>query len=65
MIRRFTRDERGEGLIEYGLVAAFVASVALATLALDPLHIRDAVVTAFKKGVNALLMAAQGDLEMR
>ncbi len=31
-IRNFVRDEQGEDLIEYGLLAAFVAAVAVAVL---------------------------------
>ena len=30
LIRNFVRDEKGEDLIEYGLLAAFVAAVAVA-----------------------------------
>jgi Flp pilus assembly pilin Flp len=61
----FARDERGEGLIEYGFLAAFVASVAFATLILDPLHIRDSVVAALKKAVLAIVIMCQGDVEQR
>jgi len=32
-IRNFVRDEQGEDLIEYGLLAAFVAAVAIAVSA--------------------------------
>jgi|WetSurMetagenome_2_1015567.scaffolds.fasta_scaffold1928348_1 Flp pilus assembly pilin Flp len=32
LIRNFVRDEKGEDLIEYGLLAAFVAAVAVAVL---------------------------------
>ena len=32
LIRNFVRDEQGEDLIEYGLLAAFVAAVAVAVL---------------------------------
>ena len=31
-IRNFVRDEQGEDLIEYGLLAAFVAALAVAVL---------------------------------
>ena len=65
LIRGFARDEHGEGLIEYGMLAAFVASLAFATLLLDPLHIRGSVVAAFNKAVNALILICQGDLEQR
>ena len=62
LIRAFVRDENGEDLIEYGLLSSFVASVALATIIADPLGIRGALVGAFGKAVEALYMAAQGDL---
>jgi Flp pilus assembly pilin Flp len=62
MIRSFVRDENGEDLIEYGLLSSFVASVALATIIADPLGIRGSIVGAFGKAVEALYMAAQGDL---
>src|SRR5512132_4437589 len=39
-LRQFARDERGEDLIEYGLLAAFVAAVATAVLLSDPLGIK-------------------------
>jgi Flp pilus assembly pilin Flp len=32
LIRNFVRDEKGEDLIEYGLLAAFVAAVAIFVL---------------------------------
>ena len=51
LIRNFVRDERGEDLIEYGLLAAFVASVFLAVLA-SPL--KPAITDAFNKAVSAL-----------
>jgi len=58
----FLRDESGEDLIEYGLLSSFVASVALATIILDPLGLRTSLVGAYGKAVEALYMAAQGDL---
>lgn len=54
LIRNFVRDENGEDLIEYGLLAAFVASVALVTIIADPLGIRGALTGAFLKAKNAL-----------
>jgi len=53
-IRNFVRDENGEDLIEYGLLAAFVAAVALVTIIADPLGIRAALQGAFGKAANAL-----------
>jgi len=62
LIVEFLRDDRGEDLIEYGLLSSFVASVALATLISDPLGVRQSLVNAYAKAVEALYMAAQGDL---
>jgi Flp pilus assembly pilin Flp len=62
LVRAFVRDENGEDLIEYGLLGSFVAAIALATLISDPLGIRLSLVGAFGKAVEALYMAAQGDL---
>src|ERR1051325_2977839 len=44
-LQRLLRDESGEDLIEYGLLAAFVSSLATAVFVSDPLH----MVHAFKK----------------
>jgi len=52
LIRNFVRDEKGEDLIEYGLLAAFVAAVALAVLMSPGLKL--AIQNAFGKAVNAL-----------
>ena len=62
LIVEFLRDDRGEDLIEYGLLSSFVASVALATLISDPLGVRQSLVNAYAKAVEALYMAAQTDL---
>ena len=51
LIRNFVRDERGEDLIEYGLLAAFVAAVFGAVLA-SPL--KPAISDAFQKAVTIL-----------
>lgn len=51
-IRNFVNDERGEDLIEYGLLAAFVAAVGVAvcyTLGLD-----DAISAAFQRAIDGL-----------
>ena len=53
-ILSFVRDESGEDLIEYGLLAAFVAAVALVTIILDPIGIKGALVNTFTKAKNAL-----------
>jgi Flp pilus assembly pilin Flp len=54
LIRNFVREENGEDLIEYGLLAAFVAAVALVTIILDPIGIRQSLVGAFDKARAAL-----------
>jgi Flp pilus assembly pilin Flp len=54
LVRNFIREENGEDLIEYGLLAAFVASVALVVIIADPLGIRAALVGAFQQAVDAL-----------
>ena len=51
---RFVREESGEDLIEYGLLAAFVAAVATAIIIADPLGVKGALVAAFQKAVTAL-----------
>ncbi len=50
----FVRDESGEDLIEYGLLAAFVAAVATAVIITDPLGIKTSLVNAFDKAKAAL-----------
>jgi Flp pilus assembly pilin Flp len=54
MLKNFIRDERGEDLIEYGLLAAFVAAVATAVIIADPLGLRTAVQDAYQRAVDAL-----------
>ena len=54
IVRRFIRDESGEDLIEYGLLAAFVAAVALATIITDPLNITSSLVKSYQKAKDAL-----------
>ena len=54
LIRNFVSDESGEDLIEYGLLAAFVAAVALVTIILDPIGIKGSLVGAFQKAKDAL-----------
>jgi len=54
LISSFVRDERGEDLIEYGLLAAFVASVFGAVIA-SPL--KPAISDAFERAVTILTSA--------
>jgi Flp pilus assembly pilin Flp len=53
LIRNFVRDEKGEDLIEYGLLAAFVAAIATA-LIIGNAPLRAAIQGAFNKAVTAL-----------
>jgi len=57
-LARLVRDESGEDLIEYGLLAAFVAAVALAVIIGNP-GIRDGLTNAFQKATDALAKAGQ------
>jgi Flp pilus assembly pilin Flp len=50
----FIHDERGEDLIEYGLLAAFVAAIAVAVIIADPLGLMGAVEGAYQSAVDAL-----------
>ena len=54
LFTRFVRDERGEDLIEYGLLAAFVAAVATAVIIADPLGIKGSLQAAYTKAKTAL-----------
>jgi Flp pilus assembly pilin Flp len=54
MLKSFIRDERGEDLIEYGLLAAFVAAIALAVIIADPLGLTTAVTDAYQRATDAL-----------
>ena len=62
LLQTFLRDESGEDLIEYGLLASFVAAVALATIILDPIGIKPSLVAAYRKAATALSLATQGDV---
>lgn len=53
-VGRFIDEERGEDLIEYGLLAAFVAAVATAVLLTDAGGIKGALQAAFNKAKTAL-----------
>ena len=54
LLRRFVHEESGEDLIEYGLLAAFVAAVATAVIIADPLGIKTSLKNAFQKAKDAL-----------
>jgi Flp pilus assembly pilin Flp len=53
ILRGFIRDERGEDLIEYGLLAAFVAALATALL-LSNKPLQQSITNAFNKAIDAL-----------
>ena len=52
--KNFIRDERGEDLMEYGLLVAFVAAVASAVIISDPVGLKQSVIDAFTKAKDAL-----------
>lgn len=51
---RFVQEEVGEDLIEYGLLAAFMAAIAMAVIIGDPLNLQGAVTTAYQDCIDAL-----------
>lgn len=53
-ICRFIHDEDGEDLIEYGLLAAFVAGVALVVIISDPLGLRPSMRKVYQQAADAL-----------
>jgi Flp pilus assembly pilin Flp len=53
LVRNFVRDEKGEDLIEYGLLAAFVAALATALL-LSNKPLQQSITNAFNKAITAL-----------
>ena len=59
LLRGFLREDR---LLEYGLLCSLVASVVLASLLLDPIGLRSSLVSAYQKAVEALYLAAQGNI---
>ena len=52
--KRLFREEVGEDLIEYALLVAFMAAVALAVIIGDPLSLQTAVTNAFQDCADAL-----------
>jgi len=52
LVRNFIHEEDGEDLIEYGLLAAFVAAIGV--LVLYQLGLGAAIEGAFQQAVNAL-----------
>lgn len=54
IVLRFVQDESGEDLIEYGLLAAFVAAVATAVIVADPMGISGSLKAAYMRAKTAL-----------
>jgi Flp pilus assembly pilin Flp len=54
LLARFMREDDGEDLIEYGLLAAFVAAVATAVIVADPLGIKGSLKNAYNRAKTAL-----------
>jgi Flp pilus assembly pilin Flp len=54
LVRNFIADENGEDLIEYGLLAAFVASVALVVILNDSLGLRQSLRKVYQQAADAL-----------
>lgn len=52
LVRNFIRDEKGEDLIEYGLLAAFVAAVGIAVTYTLGLNV--AISDAFQRAIDNL-----------
>ena len=48
------RGERGEDLMEYGLLVAFVATAAVAVIITDPVGLGSAIENAFQRAVDAM-----------
>jgi len=57
VLRFIGKEERGEDLMEYGLLVAFVATVALAVVITDPLGLGTAVEAAYQRAIDALNQA--------
>ena len=53
-VKRLIKSEEGEDLMEYGLLVAFVATIALAVIITDPLGFGTAIEDAFVRAVDAL-----------
>lgn len=49
LLAEFARGESGEDLIEYGLLAAFVATLALTVIITDPLGLKTAIFDIYQR----------------
>jgi Flp pilus assembly pilin Flp len=54
LAKGFMHEETAEDLIEYGLLAAFVAAIAVACIIADPLGLAPAVEGAYQDAIDAL-----------
>ena len=54
LVRNFIADENGEDLIEYGLLAAFVASVALIVILNDSMGLRSSIRKVYQITADAI-----------
>jgi Flp pilus assembly pilin Flp len=57
LVKGLIRDERGEDLMEYGLLVAFIATIAVAVIITDPLGFGTAIQDAYQRAVDALNQA--------
>ena len=55
--KRLLRDEDGEDLMEYGLLVAFAATVAVAVIITDPLSFGTAIQNAYQRALDAMNQA--------
>ncbi len=53
-VKRLIRDDRGEDLMEYGLLVAFVAAIAVAVIISDPIGLGTAIHDAYQRAKDAL-----------
>jgi Flp pilus assembly pilin Flp len=56
-VSRLLRDEGGEDLMEYGLLVAFIASIAVAAVISDPVRFGDALQNAYQRAADVLNQA--------
>jgi Flp pilus assembly pilin Flp len=54
VLQRLLREERGEDLVEYGLLVAFAAGVVTVAIIADPVGLKTALIAAFAKARDAL-----------
>jgi Flp pilus assembly pilin Flp len=54
LAKGFMHEETAEDLIEYGLLAAFVAAIAVACIIADPIGLAPALESAYQDAIDAL-----------